>query len=235
MHVCVHAFATIRVVKNHWKTDPTNQNRTKKSIPASFSLSAVGIGFNFLNKSVFQPVSVPRIHTMRTSQIYFFMNLLTFCKPTLMLSNPFNLVSSSHSHFLQISSITLPHSSSNISFIWNSNPSHWNFAFPPPLHASSHHSSLEPPPPPIFYFFSNFRSINNLMRERVISNRDRTWQELVLRKRENAVGGATIFLVLTFNIYNMLKIQSHMIEANSQSNGPGPLHWCPFLFMFILY
>ena len=153
MNVCVHAFAMIRVVKNHWKTDPTNQNRPKKSIPASFNLSAISISSNFLNNSVFQSVSVTRIHTMRTSQIYFFMNLLTFCKPTLMLSNPLNLVPSSHSHFLQISSITLPHSSSHISFVWNSNPSHRNFSFPPPLHASSHHNSLNPPPP-IFFISS---------------------------------------------------------------------------------
>ena len=153
MNVCVHAFAMIRVVKNHWKTDPTNQNRPKKSIPASFNLSAIRISSNFLNNSVFQSVSVTRIHTMRTSQIYFFMNLLTFCKPTLMLSNPLNLVPSSHSHFLQISSITLPHSSSHISFVWNSNPSHRNFAFPPPLHASSHHNSLNPTPPPPFFLF----------------------------------------------------------------------------------
>ena len=155
MNVCVHAFAMIRVVKNHWKTDPTNQNRPKKSIPASFNLSAISISSNFLNNSVFQSVSVTRIHTMRTSQIYFFMNLLTFCKPTLMLSNPLNLVPSSHSHFLQISSITLPHSSSHISFVWNSNPSHLYFAFPP-HHASSCHNSLTPPPspPPIFFIAS---------------------------------------------------------------------------------
>ena len=122
------------------------------------------------------------------------MNLLTFCKPTLMLSNSFNLVPSSHSHFLQISSITLPHSSSHISLFWNSNPSHQYFAFPPPHHASSRHNSLTHPPPPLpaphfFYFFPfKFRSINNLMRERVISNRDRTWKELILRKKRGCSG-----------------------------------------------
>ena len=47
INVYVHAFVMNMGVKNHGKTDLTNQNQPKKLILASFSVSVVNISVNF--------------------------------------------------------------------------------------------------------------------------------------------------------------------------------------------